>query len=263
VVDDRHFLAAGLEREALHLPWRTEAAGAGSAVLPIDERLRYLCRCPVEEFASTSVICVPELRLALLADDGRSSAAGRARANGCTTAAGSRPIWDALSLRDRVSSSRHLRRRRGAPAERRARLPAERIVPRMEGWALRRRRAPGALEAELDPVWTDRKGARARDPLATFAPSTRVNRMHKKAVKPAGWHAVAMPAESAHAIRARAVQRAYWHGVFGGLYLRSCGRCGPIWRRRGMLRAGGARCEFDDISTATRVSVHVATSPQS
>src|SRR5574341_1316921 len=42
VVDDRHFLVAGFERDQLHAPYRTESGGRRLALVPIDERLRYL-----------------------------------------------------------------------------------------------------------------------------------------------------------------------------------------------------------------------------
>jgi alpha-amylase/alpha-mannosidase (GH57 family) len=42
LVDDRHFLVSGFQREQLHVPWRTESDGKRVDVLAIDERLRYL-----------------------------------------------------------------------------------------------------------------------------------------------------------------------------------------------------------------------------
>src|SRR2546427_6632037 len=42
LVDDRHFLVSGFERERLHAPFWTESDGQRVALFPIDERLRYL-----------------------------------------------------------------------------------------------------------------------------------------------------------------------------------------------------------------------------
>jgi len=42
IVDDRHFVAAGFPREALHAPFRTEASGKSLGVFAIDEKLRYM-----------------------------------------------------------------------------------------------------------------------------------------------------------------------------------------------------------------------------
>ena len=42
LVDDRHFLVSGFERDELHAPYRTENDGRAISLLAIDERLRYL-----------------------------------------------------------------------------------------------------------------------------------------------------------------------------------------------------------------------------
>src|SRR2546429_1386359 len=72
LVDDRHFLVSGFQRDALHRPHHTESDGRRVGLLAIDERLRYLIPFrPPEETASY----LRELRaqghgLAVLADDG-------------------------------------------------------------------------------------------------------------------------------------------------------------------------------------------------
>jgi 4-alpha-glucanotransferase len=72
LVDDRHFLVAGFERDALHLPYRTEAGGRAVTLFPIDERLRYLVpfREPEEFAAYIHRLRDGGHRLAVLADDG-------------------------------------------------------------------------------------------------------------------------------------------------------------------------------------------------
>src|SRR3989449_6930961 len=42
LVDDRHFLVSGFERDELYAPFWTESDGKRVALFPIDERLRYL-----------------------------------------------------------------------------------------------------------------------------------------------------------------------------------------------------------------------------
>src|SRR2546430_17185918 len=42
VLDDRHFLVSGFERDQLHAPFWTESGGKRGAVFPIDEGARYL-----------------------------------------------------------------------------------------------------------------------------------------------------------------------------------------------------------------------------
>src|SRR6266545_3497225 len=72
LVDDRHFLVSGFRHEELHRPHHTESDGHRVGLLAIDERLRYLIPFrPPEETASY----LKELRsqghgLAILADDG-------------------------------------------------------------------------------------------------------------------------------------------------------------------------------------------------
>src|SRR2546429_2362874 len=61
VLDDRHFLVSGFERDQLHAPFFTESGGKQGALFPIDERLRYLIpfRPPAEIGED-----LPELRTA-------------------------------------------------------------------------------------------------------------------------------------------------------------------------------------------------------
>ena len=72
LVDDRHFLVSGFERDQLYAPFWTESDGKRVALFPIDERLRYLV--PFKPPATLATY-LRELRaagrpLAVLADDG-------------------------------------------------------------------------------------------------------------------------------------------------------------------------------------------------
>ncbi len=72
LVDDRHFYASGFEPGELHWPFRTESNCKALTLLPIDERLRYLV--PFQPPSSTAEY-LQALRergapLAVLADDG-------------------------------------------------------------------------------------------------------------------------------------------------------------------------------------------------
>ena len=72
VVDDRHFLATGFPRHALHAPFHTEHDGKSIALFPIDERLRYLIpfQPPEETVSYLRQLRSEGKRLAVLADDG-------------------------------------------------------------------------------------------------------------------------------------------------------------------------------------------------
>ncbi len=72
LVDDRHFLVSGFEREQLHEPWTTEHSGRRVTLVPIDERLRYLVpfRPPAETVEYLRQLRGEGRPLAVLADDG-------------------------------------------------------------------------------------------------------------------------------------------------------------------------------------------------
>jgi alpha-amylase/alpha-mannosidase (GH57 family) len=72
LVDDRHFLVSGFERERLHAPFLTESDGKRVALFPIDERLRYLIpfRPPADTVAYLRALRERGAPLAVLADDG-------------------------------------------------------------------------------------------------------------------------------------------------------------------------------------------------
>src|SRR5256886_1181345 len=72
LVDDRHFLVSGFERDRLHAPFLTESGGKRVALFPIDERLRYLIpfRPPAEIAAYLRELRQAGRPLALFVDDG-------------------------------------------------------------------------------------------------------------------------------------------------------------------------------------------------
>src|SRR5437773_6170701 len=72
LVDDRHFLVSGFERDRLHAPSLTESGGKRVALFPIDERLRYLIpfRPPAEISAYLRALRNAGRPLAVFVDDG-------------------------------------------------------------------------------------------------------------------------------------------------------------------------------------------------
>ncbi|MEZ0335838.1 MAG: alpha-amylase/4-alpha-glucanotransferase domain-containing protein [Gemmatimonadales bacterium] len=72
LVDDRHFLVTGFTATDLHAPFLTESDGKRLALFPIDERLRYLIpfRPPEETAHYLRELREAGHRLAVLADDG-------------------------------------------------------------------------------------------------------------------------------------------------------------------------------------------------
>src|SRR5438094_775767 len=72
LVDDRHFLVSGFERDRLHAPFLTESGGMRVGLFPIDERLRYLIpfRPPAEISAYLRELRQAGRPLAVFVDDG-------------------------------------------------------------------------------------------------------------------------------------------------------------------------------------------------
>src|SRR5438876_10207973 len=72
LVDDRHFLVSGFERDRLHAPFLTESGGKRVGLFPIDERLRYLIpfRPPAEISAYLRELRQAGRPLAVFVDDG-------------------------------------------------------------------------------------------------------------------------------------------------------------------------------------------------
>lgn len=229
VLDDRHFMAAGIERSDLHAPWRTESEGRGISVLPIDERLRYLVPFrPAEEIAAYLRALHGEGHaLAVLADDGEKFG-GWPGTRGWVWGEGwleryldelARLVDEGIvvpsTLGDAVDE---------VPPRGLVYLPTA-SYREMEGWALppeggRRFRA---LEEDLGrerlagPDGAFVRGGHWKGFLVRYRES---NRMHKKA------RALSTlcrergdPEVPRRSIGRAQCNDAYWHGVFGGLYI--------------------------------------------
>jgi alpha-amylase/alpha-mannosidase (GH57 family) len=249
LVDDRHFLVTGFERSALHRWYTTEAGGGTLGVFPIDERLRYLVPFrPAAELAQY----LRELRaeghqLAILGDDGEKFGGWPGTREWVYEKGWMREFQETLrALGDSgevrlVTLSQALG---SVPSGGLAYLPTA-SYREMEGWAL----PPAARQrlAQLEHDLGDRlagpdgalvRGTHWRNFLVKYPES---NRMHKKML------AVSRlardrgdPPEARRAIGKAQCNDAYWHGVFGGLYLPFLR--GAIWyelaRAEEILRAG-------------------------
>ncbi|MEP6573966.1 MAG: alpha-amylase/4-alpha-glucanotransferase domain-containing protein, partial [Gemmatimonadota bacterium] len=248
LVDDRHFLVTGFERSQLHAPYLTESDGKRIALFPIDERLRYLI--PFQPPADTATY-LRELRaaghrLAVLADDGEKFGGwpgtkewvyGRGWLDQFLTTMG------ALVDSGEVMLTTFAEALRSVPPAGLAYLPTA-SYREMEGWALppAAARRLGALERELGeeriagPEGSLIRGAHWRNFFVKYSES---NRMHKKMMALSELcRRSGDPAAARRAIGRAQCNDAYWHGVFGGLYLPHL-RDG-IWRQlaiaEGLLR---------------------------
>jgi 4-alpha-glucanotransferase len=229
LVDDRHFLISGFPRERLHAPFWTESDGKRLALLPIDERLRYLIPFmpPGDTVAYLRQLRGEGARLAVLADDGEkfggwpgtkewvyehgwlaqflddmqaAIAAGEVRLSTCgaalaEVASGGLAYLPTASYREMEAWSLP-----PEPATRLARLEHDLGADRVAG-------PDGALI----------RGAHWTNFLVRYPEA---NRMHKK------MQALSFlcrergnPEEARRAIGRAQCNDSYWHGVFGGLYL--------------------------------------------
>ncbi|HEU5170265.1 MAG TPA: alpha-amylase/4-alpha-glucanotransferase domain-containing protein [Gemmatimonadales bacterium] len=229
LVDDRHFLVTGFTREQLHAPYSTDAGGKRVALFPIDERLRYLIpfRPPEETAAYLHDLRARGHRLAVLADDGEKFGGWPGTKEW---------VYDRGWL-DRFMATIRAQVERGEVrlstfAEALQEVPSGGIAylptasyREMEAWSL----PPDAalrlarLERELGeerlagPDGALVRGSHWRHFLVKYSES---NRMHKKMLAlSALCRRAGNPADARRAIGRAQCNDAYWHGVFGGLYL--------------------------------------------
>ena len=246
-VDDRHFLVAGFEHDELHRPWRTESEGRSLTLLPIDERLRYLVpfRSPAEIGGYLRRLASSGQELAVLADDGEKFGGWPGTAEW---------VWERgwldgfLDEMERLAVEGVVRLETPAsacavvPSKGPAYLPSA-SYREMEGWALPPRAAE-ALERTLAGLEDEPRLARLvrgghwRNFFSRYEES---NRMYRKAqLLSSLCREAGDPAEARRAIGRAQCNDPYWHGVFGGLYLRHLREAG--WHNlavaEGLLRRG-------------------------
>ncbi len=250
LVDDRHFVVSGFPRERLHAPYWTESDTKRVALFPIDERLRYLVpfRPPEETASYLQGLRAAGHQLAVLADDGEKFG-GWPGTREWVYAQG----WldrfvhtiGELVARGEVRLSTLGQALAEVPSGGIAYLPTA-SYREMEAWSLPPEPALRLTRLEQDlgeermggPDGALVRGSHWRNFLAKYPES---NRMHKK------MQALSTlcrrrgdPPEARRAIGRAQCNDAYWHGVFGGLYLPHLREA--IWRNladaEARLRAG-------------------------
>jgi alpha-amylase len=229
LVDDRHFLAAGIARGALHRPFTTESDNCRVSVFAIDEHLRYLV--PFQPPSATAdylrQLHAAGQPLAILADDGEKFGGWPGTFEWVYTKGWFRNFFeemDRLRHEGVVAFGTFDSARKETVSGGLVYLPTA-SYREMEGWSLP---APAAsrltaLERQLGDAWLASesgalvRGSHWRNFLVKYPES---NRMHKKAQ-----HLSVLarqrgnPEPARQAIARAQCNDAYWHGVFGGLYL--------------------------------------------
>src|SRR5215213_10053736 len=236
LVDDRHFLVTGFAPEQLHAPLWTESDGKRVALFPIDERLRYLIPFrPPEETAGY---------LRQLRADGEKFGGWPGTKEwvyGERWLERFMATIGGLVESGEVVLSRLDEALDAVPSAGLAYLPTA-SYREMESWSLPPDAAVRLSHLERDlgeprvggPDGALIRGAHWRNFLVKYSES---NRMHKKMM---ALSALARRHGDPPAVR-RAIGRAqcndaYWHGVFGGLYLPHLRDA--IWRQLAEAEAG-------------------------
>jgi 4-alpha-glucanotransferase len=260
LVDDRHFLVSGFRREALHAPFRTEADGRSVALFPIDERLRYLVPFqPPEDTAHyLRRLRAGGARMAVLADDGEKFGGWPGTLEW---------VWEQGWMDRYVETMSQLVHdgeiRLSTPSAALEALPSAGLAylpsasySEMEGWALPPDGARRLQRIEVEmgeermrgPDGSLVRGSHWRNFLVRYPES---NRMHKKMMALSSLsRRKGDPPDARRAIGRAQCNDAYWHGVFGGLYLKHLRDA--VWanlaRAEGILREGEPlRHEWKDV----------------
>jgi len=250
VLDDRHFLVSGFERDQLHAPFWTESAGKRVALFPIDERLRYLIpfRPPAEIGAYLRDLRTAGRPLAVFVDDGEKFGGWPGTKDWVYTRGWLAQFLDAV---DALVTAGEVRLTTPGAALDTVRSGGLAYLPtasyrEMEAWSLppAAARRLAVLEHDLGearlagPEGALVRGAHWRNFLVKYPEA---NRMHKKALALSTLcRARGDPPAARRAIGRAQCNDAYWHGVFGGLYLPHLRAA--IWRNlalaEGELRGG-------------------------
>jgi len=246
LVDDRHFLVTGFPRERLHAPFRTEHDGKPLALFPIDERLRYLVpfQSPDDTVGYLRWLRSQGKALAVLADDGEKFGGWPGTREWVYERGWIDRFFAAMRgmiERGEVVLSRFDDALASVPSGGLAYLPTA-SYREMEGWSLPTAAALRftALEHELgearlrDVDGALVRGAHWRNFQVKYAES---NRMQKKMMAlSALCRDRGDPAGPRRAIGRAQCNDAYWHGVFGGLYLPFLRA--EIWRNLAVAEEG-------------------------
>lgn len=245
LVDDRHFVASGFPRDVLHAPFLTEAGGKTLGVFAIDEKLRYLIpfHAPEDTAAYLRELRGRGCRLAVAADDIEKFGGWP----------GTREwVYEKGWLERFIRMVKELEEageiRLATFSQAKEEIPSGGLVylpsasyREMEEWTL----PPEAYHrmSELKHILGDERFSRGEAPLIRgshwrnfLVKYPESNRMHKKMLALSGLCRKRGNPEAARKALGRAqCNDAYWHGVFGGLYLRHLRD--TIWRH--LARAEG------------------------
>ena len=226
VVDDRHFIVSGFEKNDLYAYYYTEAEGKRLAVFPIDENLRYAIPFwPVEHLAQyLQEISLKGGQLAIYFDDGEKFGAWPGTYKWVYEEGWLEKFLKALrewKEEGRVEILTFAEALEKTPARGLAYLPTASYAE-MEEWALPAPRILELLELEkrLKPEKTRFapfiRGGHWRNFFVKYPES---NHLHKRMYLVSELSREKFSPEARLDLLAAQCNDAYWHGIFGGLYL--------------------------------------------
>ncbi len=238
LLDDRHFLASGLERDELDGVFTTESGGERIRLLPIDERLRYLVPFrPVQEIVDFfAARRRAGQRQIVLGDDGEKFGGWPDTREWVYAGGWLEAFLEALNTaRGRGELELVTTREAASGPGRGLAYPAAGAYREMEAWTLprpaaRRLARLTATTADAERADADAgpliRGGHWKGFLRRYPES---NRMHKTALRLSRLcRERGDPQGARRAIARGQCNDAYWHGVFGGVYLPHLRRA--IWR---------------------------------
>ncbi len=252
IVDDYHFMSAGLDRDQLHWPYYTEENGETVIVFPIDEKLRYLIPFrPVEKTLEYlhGLDSGDESRVKVFHDDGEKFGVWPGTYEWVYEKGWLRDFFDSISSDDRINVTLYSEylssfRPRGVVY-----LPIASYFE-MSEWSLP---AKSAREFVDFVEWLRSEGRFERYRVFVrggiwknfFFKYPESNYMHKRMLmvgRLIGGNV------SARGLILRAqCNDAYWHGVFGGIYLPHLRR--EVWsniiRANSFVKTGNFVKDFD------------------
>ena len=228
LVDDRHFLASGFRPGELHRPYRTVAGNSSVALLAIDERLRYLIPfgAPAETAAYLRKLRAAGHPLAVLADDGEKFGGWPGTQNWVYERG-----WLASFFKEmeQLMAAGEIALTTGAQAVQEVSSGGLAYLGtasyrEMEKWAL-----PAEAQQDFEQLEHDigewRLGevaqfVRGGQWMHFLVKYPEANRMHKTMIALSSLSRDrGDPPAARRAIGRAQCNDAYWHGVFGGLYL--------------------------------------------
>ena len=266
VVDDFHFKCAGLKGEELHGYYLTESGGKTLAIFPIDERLRYLIPFRQVDEVMSYLWEIKERggRAAIIFDDGEKFGLWPGTHRWVYEEGWLQGFFEAIQKADWIETVTFSDFIAGNPPLGRIYLPSNSYFE-MGEWSLPAERARdfrklmGRLrEAGLEGLASGFvRGGIFQNFLVKYSES---NRMHKKMLlvrrdveKLRGKKKF----EALDYVHRAQCNDAYWHGIFGGLYL-------PHLRReiyRNLLRAEslfeGGSVRVQDLDADGREGIYV------